>query len=226
MKKLFIPLVLLANIAFAQSVNYNKIILPENTPSIEFEEKLVQLAWKNYPENDGIQRGVNIARRKVFLARWSWTDNFRLFYNVNDRTLNKDVQYYQAKYGLGLSINISDFIMNPAKTKIAKEEFGIALDDVNQQKIKIRAEVLKRYHKYQLSVNMLKIRLQGTEDVYSTHVLISDKFKKGEITLQQYNQSLALYSKAMETRMDSETNMLVDKVALEELIGMKLEDVQ
>ena len=227
MKNILLLFIISANYAFAQSVDYSRIILPEATDSISFEERLVQLAWQNHPSNEIVQREVTIAQKNVNLARFSWTNNLRVFYNLNDRTMTQEAGgWNQPRYGLGLSVNVGDFILIPTKTRIAREEANIALAAVNEQKITIRAEVIRRYHKYLLSQEILQLRLQSTEDAYSSQVLMNEKFRKGEISLEEYNQALQAYSKAMEIRFDSEHNMLINKASVEEMIGMKLEEVK
>src|SRR5690606_29645732 len=59
MKKI-VFLLMLSSPLLGQNVDYNKIILPESSQTSEFEEKLVQLAWKNHPDNEALLREVSI----------------------------------------------------------------------------------------------------------------------------------------------------------------------
>ena len=47
----------------AQSIDYNKIIVTEQVTAISFEEKLVQLAWRNHPSNKVVTQKVERHRR-------------------------------------------------------------------------------------------------------------------------------------------------------------------
>ena len=101
----------------------------------------------------------------------------------------------------------------------------IAQATLNQQKLSIRAEVLRRYKDYQLKVELLKIRTQAHDDSYSTHQLITRDFEKGAATLEEFIKSAAAYNASVEAKLIANKNVLESKITLEELIGVKLEDV-
>ena len=60
MKKIILLLFVTANV-LGQNVDYNKIILPDHVQSPDFAEKLVQLAWKNNPQNEVLRREIKIS---------------------------------------------------------------------------------------------------------------------------------------------------------------------
>jgi outer membrane protein TolC len=226
MRKIYLLLVFLSSVGFAQRVDYNKVI-PAERQGMEFQEKLVALAWKNYPANEVPAHKIEIAEKNVSMAKWSWTDNFRLFYNFNDRMLAQDGKgYTQPTYGVGVALNVGSILSLPQKIQVAKENLRISELDQKTQKHEIRREVISRYQKYLLSINLLKIRTQSYEDTYSTYLLITERFKKGEVTLEEYNESLTMYTRSMEAKAVSETEILIAKAAVEELIGVPLEDVK
>lgn len=47
--------------SYAQEVDYSKIIYPDSVEVPNFEERLVQLAWKNTPANRTYESEVYIA---------------------------------------------------------------------------------------------------------------------------------------------------------------------
>ncbi|HEY0771737.1 MAG TPA: hypothetical protein VGD31_15530, partial [Sphingobacteriaceae bacterium] len=75
MKKIILFLIISVP-AFAQNVDYNKIILPEYTKSPDFAEKLVQLAWKNHPGNEMLRREATAAEQAVKISGAQWLDIF------------------------------------------------------------------------------------------------------------------------------------------------------
>src|SRR5688500_1214437 len=87
--KMVIFFLLISAPLFGQNVDYNKIILPQSSQSSEFEEKLVQLAWRNHPSNEVLRRQVKIAEYDVKQNNVSWLENIRISGNVNEFTLNK-----------------------------------------------------------------------------------------------------------------------------------------
>jgi len=241
MKVFFFLATLLYNFfAFSQKPNYNEIILPQQADSqivsamglSPYEEKLVQLAWQNYPASEIYTSKVNIAQKKVSLQRFSWTEDIKASFNFNQRNIasglgTKDElnNNYYPWYNFGVGFSLGTFVHTPLKTSIAKEELNIANAYLNQQKLSIRAEVLKRYKEYQLMVELLKIRTQAQDDAYATHQLITRDFEKGAATLEEFINSAAAYNTAVESKLISNKNVLESKISLEELIGVKLGEV-
>ena len=242
MKKALLSLaVLLYNFfAFSQKPNYNEIILPMQADSqivsamglSPYEEKLVQLAWQNYPSSEIYTSRVNIAQKKISLERFSWADDLKASFNFNQRNIENGLgsteetgNNYYPWYNFGIGVNLGTFVHTPLKTSIAKEELDIANAYLNQQKLSIRAEVLKRYKDYQLKVELLKIRTQAQDDAYATHQLITRDFEKGAATLEEFINSAAAYNAAVEAKLIADKNVLESKISLEEMIGVKLEEV-
>ncbi|HXH19152.1 MAG TPA: TolC family protein [Chitinophagales bacterium] len=242
MKKafLFSSALLCGSLAFSQKPDYNEIILPQQADSqivsamglSPYEEKLVQLAWQNYPSSEIYTSKVRIAEKKISLEKFSWTDNVKASFNFNQRNIESGLNTtdeagnnYYPWYNFSIGFNIGTFVTTPLNTSIAKEELDIANAYLNQQKLSIRAEVLKRYKDYQLKVELLKIRTQAQDDAYSTHQLITRDFEKGAATLEEFIKSAAAYNAAVEAKLIASKNVLESKISLEEMIGVKLEEV-
>lgn len=240
-KVLLIQVMLLGGLfCFAQKPNYNEIILPQQADSqivsamglSPYEEKLVQLAWQNYPSSEIYTSKVRIAEKKISLERFDWTNDVKASFNFNQRNIEAGLNSadesgnnYYPWYNFGVSLSIGSFVHTPIKTSIAREELDIANAYLNQQKLSIRAEVLKRYKDYQLKVELLKIRTQAQDDAYSTHQLITRDFEKGAATLEEFIKSAAAYNASVEAKLIADKDVLESKISLEEMIGVKLEEV-
>ncbi len=239
MKKILILFLLFQSqflLAQAQPpIEYARVDLMQDTTGLPYEEKLIYIAWRNYPVNKAHDHRLIIAHKNTQLARWSWTDNLRMFYNLNDRTWNNMMGDPDAgvrpgggipMYGLGISVNLGSFISVPARIRVAKEQEEIAKLDQGTQKLTMRSEVLRRYNAYKLAFELLQSRALAYEDANANFVLMSSKFRSGEITLEQYNSISSHYNSALETKMASQTELLNAKLLLEELLGVPLESIR
>ena len=226
MKKwLFLFIVILTlHTAKAQSVDYETII-PTDTALTALEDRLLRTAWENYPENDAAMNREFAARKNVTLTRWAWTNNLRVFYNVNDRTL-EDVQVGQPQYGLGIGLNLGDFITLPVRTNIAKANHRVAKNAVDEQKLYIRREVLTRYYNYQSALAILKVIDEENEEVYTNYLVISEKFKQGEATLDNYTMAEKNYHEIRIRKITQENEVKLARLNLEEMIGIPLETLE
>lgn len=217
--------------AYSQKVDYNRIIPPQYVTELSFSEKLVYLAWQNNPTNDVLQHEYNIAEKNKVKANWAWLDIFSAAYNLNEFTINpteetKDRALFYPRYNFGARLDLGMLAEIPMDIKVAKEEIGIARATLNSQKIALRALVLRTYQNYLLAKEILDIQTVSTEEAFSRFSLSEQRFKNGEITLEQYNASVASYNAERKSKLEAEAKFNIEKINLEELIGVSLEEVK
>ncbi|MBK8442002.1 MAG: TolC family protein [Sphingobacteriales bacterium] len=220
--------ILYCNSLQAQSIDYDRIVAPINQKPREFEEQLVQLAWKNYPENRNFESKLRMEQERRELAKWDWAKDFKASVNLTDRLLHSNSQenIFFPLVTVSLGVDLGTIVGRKRELKIAKEHIDIAKNDINEQKLFVRAETLRRYRLYLGAMDILKVRLQAVDDTYNTYTLLSQKFKQGDATLEEYNQSADIYNDAQEAKIRAETDVAIAKLNLEELIGVKLEEVK
>lgn len=230
MKKIIFFLVISVPV-FGQNVDYNKIILPEYAKSVDFSEKLVQLAWRNHPTNEAVRRNVNIATVDVRQSVTTWLDIVRFTGNINEFTINPERDFYgrgafYPRYNISASITLGQLFSIPSNTRRAKELLVVAQSNVNAQKLAVRNQVLKAYNEYQLREKVYKVQSQLLMDNETSHKMIEQRFKNGETDFTTYSASLSAYSNMTIGQMEAERNYKNAKLDLEQLIGMRLEDVR
>lgn len=217
---------------FSQAVDFNKIILPDNAGSnIEFEEKLVQLAWKNHPGNRLLYNNLAAAQYETKIASAEWWNIIRLSGNINEFNIpgatdpNNRSQFYP-RYNIGAIIPLGIFKSIPNQVKQNQELEQVAMHNINTQKLAIRSEVLKLYNEFLMYKEIFSLRSQELEESTASFVLLEQRFKSGEEQYDKYTQGLSLLNRVKIERVQSQTNYLNTKLALEEYIGVRLEDVK
>jgi outer membrane protein TolC len=228
-KKLFAFLVLFGwGSSFAQTVDYNKIILPERVQSSDFGEKLVQLAWKNHPTNEILRRELTIAQYQLGRSSADWLDMITIQGNINEFNINSqdsNVPVFLPRYNFGIIIPLGIFVTNPNLTKQNRQRLSIAQEEINAQKLEVRSVVLKSYNEYQLREKIFKIQSQQFSDIESGFKLIEQRFKNGELTFEVYTASQADLNRASIQLLEADRDIKNAKLDLEQLIGVRLEDV-
>jgi outer membrane protein TolC len=230
MKMIILFLVISAPV-LGQNVDYNKIILPEYTKTEDFGEKLVQIAWKNHPGNDVVRREVDVAQVTVRQSAAAWLDVFSVTGNMNEFTINPQADVFgrsafYPKYNIRASISLGQFFTIPYTTRANKHRLMIAQSNVNVQKLVVRNSVLKAYNEYVLSEKTFKVQSQLLLDNETSHKLIEQRFKNGETNFETYSLSLNNYTTMTVAQLQAERNYKNAKLDLEQLIGMRLEDVR
>lgn len=229
--KLVILLLVMGAPVLAQNVDYNKVILPESSQSSDFEERLVQLAWRNYPGNEALRREVNIAALDVKQSNASWLENIRLTGNLNEFTINKANDplgraAFYPKYNISASVSLGTFFNTPYTIRKSREALIISQANVNEQKLLVRNTVLKLYNEYLMRERVYKLQSQALLDTETSHKLTEQRFRRGEIDFTTYSASLTAYNEIMIAQLQSERDYKNAKLDLEQWIGIRLEDVR
>jgi outer membrane protein TolC len=232
MKKLVVFTVscLFFQMTFSQGIDYNKIILPDQVRTDDMAEKLVQLAWKNHPSNEILKSQLLIDESAVKLSASQWLDIVNVQFNVNQFVLDPEsdilgrAQFYP-RYNIGARIPLGIFVSVPNQVKQDKQRVEISKQSINAQKLKIRNVVLKAYNDYLLAEKIYKLQFQQYNDSESNMKLTEQRFKNGEITFDAYTNNQAAFNRIAIQQLQAETELKNKKLDLEQLVGVKLEDV-
>ena len=237
MKKIIVLLLFIGSIAQAQKIDYNKIILPKNAQNVDLGERLVQIAWENNPTNEAYRKQVSVAKQSVRLANWTWLNDIYGVLNLNEVTVNpdkfKDPNNQNTNpanlfplYNFGLRLSLGTFVNMPIQAKRAREEMKIAEANLNSRKLTLRALVLVNYQNYLMNKELLKIQTDVTEDANAAYVLAEKKFKDGDLSFEEYNAALQGLNVEKVRKITSENAFMLAKIRLEEVVGVRMEDVE
>lgn len=133
---------------------------------------------------------------------------------------------FYPRYNFGINLNLGNILTQKNKNQVKQHEIKIAEQNVNKAKFEIRAEVLARYQNYRLAKEILKTRTQVEQDTKDNFTLVTENYKKDEATFADVNESSSAYHEAVEARIKAETEVLLAKIRLEEIIGVRWEQVQ
>ena len=214
--------VLFVQYSFAQEMDFSRVVPPEGQTPRTFEDKLVQWAWFNSPENAVFKEQLVIAAQKKKITWWELLDATATF-NLNESHLNPVVaneNLFFPIYNFSLGIKLGAILSQPARRKILEQERKIIELEENQQKLKVRADVLTRYQDYELAVAVLKSKTQAAEEAESVYTLVSEQFQADKVDFKDFSAASANFYGANEAKVIAQTNVNKAKIALEELIGI------
>lgn len=230
---IFCAFIFSINIAAAQKVDYDKIIVPETFAGISIEERLVQLAWQNNPLSDMAKNDLAFAQYGLKTVKTDWGTQFGVNGNLNEFTIKgfndgedplSRANFYP-RYNVYVHIPLSSFIQRPSLRKAAQTRVAYAKDELNLTKLEIRARVLKFYSQYKQNKEVYDIRIKAQEEELDLFNLIESKFKKNQITVQEYLH-------AAKSRTEQKVHVALakslfeqSKLDLEEVIGVSLDEV-
>jgi outer membrane protein TolC len=221
--------VFLALRASAQQTDFDLIVQPVDAKARDFSEYLVQLAWMNGPDGIIALEEVKNAMSTDKNTKKEWMRDLQATFNLNEANLrapDTSSNVFFPRYNFGINLNLYNILSQKEKNKIGKRDIAIAEQKVNKRKLEIRAETLSRYANYKLAHEILKARTLVEQDMNSTYILVQQLYKNDEKTLEDYTTASAAYFAAQEARIRAETDVLLAKFRIEEMIGLKWEQVQ
>lgn len=194
-------------------------------------EQFIEAARNNYPRRKIVSAQKDIAKVGVTTATLSYLDIFNAsyFYRPNDQTaitapgvtnnpyIVNGIQY-------GINVNLGTFLQKPFLVKRAKSELKVAQLQEQDYDLSLVTEVKKRYYTYIQMLTELKIRTQTAQENSSVVDNIRNKFERGEVTLDFYNNSRITLAESNSQKIQIEVNFLIARDALEEIIGKKISD--
>jgi len=213
---------LLQSPIYSQSDNERLI----SETSTEIITKLIQTAWENYPKNKVFRHLLEHAEEKVFQEKWSWLNTVNLTWQYTPTTVvdNQSIGI-TPKFGVGLIINVGSIFSTPSRVHQAEQEKLIAEANRDNQKNYIAAEVMRRYHKYFENVELLNVHAQAADDATLVMNMVKYRFEQGEVNLETYTRALTLFTDGKENIAKTKGKVISSKYSLEEILGVKLEEV-
>ncbi len=219
-------LLLLPGLSYAQT--FTSVAAMNDSATITYMDKLAKLAEEYYPQNEYFRGKVDVMQEGLYQAKWSWLNTLSMSYQYNPKQAvdNSTTSSVFPQFGIGITVNIGNIFLTPSRVSQANAELKASQASLSTQISFIRAEVKRRFAKYLQSLDMLKIRQRAVNDSESEVEFIKHKFEKGETTIDEYNKVLRSYTDNLQGKATSEGDVLYTKISVEELIGMKLEDVK
>ncbi len=227
---LFILFLFIVNIGRAQE-SAQESILPNISDT--FIEKLIASAKLHYPKAKTYEDRVNIAHINIQKARQDWFNIFSLNYLYSPAqsgggslVVTGGGQSFLGGYSVGFSTSIGNVLQKPGQVKIAKQELDIAKLNEEEYLLNIAAIVKQRYYIYVQQQSLVNWSTRNVESSDSIYQESKHKFEKGEVPFDTYNSTYQAYASTVQAKIQSETQLLIAKSNLEEIIGSKLEDIK
>ncbi|MES2389863.1 MAG: TolC family protein [Bacteroidota bacterium] len=232
---------LLSGTAFGQGIpqslrtDYDNIIPPDrDSASLSYEDKLVWVAWKNFPLNMQTNAKFRQAVELHKQARLSWLNqlSFSTQYYAQQTSATDPSGGSQSTFvtvprvGLALTINVGGILSTPSRIRFAGQEKEVAQSNINTQKLFCRAETLRRYELYKMQGNLLRINMETVEDSHVTVTLLKHRFEMGEINIEDYTKILRAHNENQQLMLTTQANLAAAKLTLEEILGIPLEKIR
>ncbi|HWK56115.1 MAG TPA: TolC family protein [Parapedobacter sp.] len=196
---------------------------------LEKLDRLIELAIENYPQRKIMDSRESLAKSTLNGARVSYFDalNASYFYRPESKTAIDPANPYVVNgWQLGVTLNPGTLLQKPFQVKQAKKAYEIAKLETQEYRLQLTNEVKSRYYDYVLSLSELKSQTQAAQDAEALFEDARLKYERNEIERSEYSSAReAYYLTNSEFRL-AEIAFLKTKDLLEQLIGVKVADIE
>ncbi|MBC9915444.1 TolC family protein [Chitinophaga varians] len=204
-----------------------------NTTNAPFDirDRLVELALKN----PGIkvrdfERDKAVA--ELNKAGASWLNYVTVSSNLNEVSLGKyrgttdpRNSLFYPLWNVGISVPLGSLVQKGSDVRVARRNLDIASAQQESAHRQIKAMILSKYHDYLMNKELLTIQNEVVEDDYAIFSQAEAKLATGGISYEEYSSASKKYNDDRFKKMNIERDLNVVKLEIEEIIGMKLDDV-
>lgn len=195
--------------------------------SYVFLEKLIATAKENHPRMNGFEGRIQSAKTTVGQEQLSWLDAFSFSYIYNPKnTLDLATPRFFNGYQVAFNLNLSSLLQKPGNVKLARENVKLAQHDLEEYHLTLESEVKRRYFSYVQALSNLRLQTKIASDALNISREIKTRYEKSEASFEQYSLSQISYSNSLQSKIAAESNLLIAKASLEELLTKKIEEVQ
>lgn len=195
--------------------------------SYVYLEKLIATAKENYPRMNSFEGRIKAAKTTVGQEQLSWLDAFSFSYIYNPKnTLDLATPRFFNGYQVAFNLNLSSLLQKPGNVKQARESVKLAQYVLDEYHLTLESEVKRRYFTYIQALSNLRLQTKIASDALNVSREIKTRYEKSETTFEQYTLSQMSYSNALQSKIGAESNFLIAKASLEELLTKKIEEVQ
>jgi outer membrane protein TolC len=200
------------------------IYIPQDDP---VAKQLVLLALEN-AEAKTADLQVEAANEQLKLAKTEWWNNVALSGNINEYSISPPknlTNIYYPRYNFGGTIPLGIFTTHAHKVRLARKELEIAHMAKITKYEEIKTEVLTRYQDYLMYKQQINIETTVVENLYNNYLQAEQKFRNGQINVEEYNSALQAYNEEMSKKLAIQRDFNVSRLEIEKLIGVPLENV-
>lgn len=193
----------------------------------QIEAKLIELAFKG-PRVSSSKHQNKINELQLKRARNAWTNLLTVSANYNDISLSQNNQVNQnvvfPKYFFGLTIPIGT-LLSRTEIKSAKEQIEISKNNQESQERALTKEVLSLFYQYQNYRQQILLQNEIIDDESTAFLKAEQKFRDGEINIEQYNTASKLYNEEKVKLLNLKLQQALIKLDIEEIIGVKMDSI-
>lgn len=234
MKKFLLAILFMVSCfsAFSQTGDTSVVLkMPADRYSVaRFKEKILELALQ-HPSITEYSERKEMNKYDKRIASSAWLNHFTAAGNLNEFTINKSSAPTNAnffpRYNFGVMLPLGHLISIPNTVKKTKAEARLLDKQRASDVLAIKAKVFELYEEYATSKILFELHAPVLEDALLHYQEAESKFKEGNsgVSIEQYKEAYSIYNGAMVKKVLLEKDLRKNKLALEEIVGITLEEV-
>lgn len=203
--------------------------MPPNKTAPDIRERLVELALKN-PAVKAKDFEKDKTVSELNKAGANWLNYVTASANFNEITLRlrdngNNNQLYYPLWNIGVNVPLGSLFQRGGDVKIARRNVDIAVEQQEIMRRQVKALVLAKYEDYLKTQKLLEIQREALDEDQTAFEQAEAKIATASISYNEYANASRRFKESQAQKIMLERDLAVVKLEIEEIIGVKLEDV-
>lgn len=165
------------------------------------------------------KENVSLQEEYVFQSKMAFLRNLKLGFQFNQSTdATRNAIGIVPKFGFNIQIDFESIFTTPSKIRQAKIDLRKAEHEYNFSRTDLKYELLILFVQFKKAIQSYQIQLEQYQAISDKYTLVLEKFKNGEIALQEYTKAVDEITKGKEDLLRAELSVTSAKAALMKLV--------
>ncbi len=221
-------IILTCSVTYSQYTNMSDEELSKLLVDSSYINKLYSILLEKSPNPKIYAQRIKIAEDDISIQKLSWLNFLGISFTYYPGFINEtqdNVNTNDYKIGLGITFNVGTMFKVSKLVSQAKERLKLEEYSYESQKLSARADMIRRFAGLITTIKILKLKIKSVEESVENTEMTKYKFEKGEETLENYNKALYNLNISLIEKAKSEAEYVIAKALLEEILGIKLEEI-
>jgi outer membrane protein TolC len=218
---------LLISLSFIFSFLYTSIRAQEQVYIQSLIERFTKQSLNIHPRIQALKDQADVSHYLLKVKRISWLNRITLQGNLNEFNIqggnNINANFFP-RYNFGITIPLGIFFTTPREIKVAKTNYLVDLDYLEEEKANLRNQISDKVQEYMMerSQNVILQRVMENSKLY--YLTKEKSFRAGTTSLKAYSEAKHQYLVDLSKSLQTKRDLMVAKYDLEYLIGQTLDE--
>lgn len=161
------------------------------------------------------QEDISRQQENVFQSKIAFLRNLKLGFQFNQSTdATQNALGIVPKFGINIQLDFESIFTTPSKIRQAKIDLRKAEHEYIHSRTELKYELLSLYVQFKKAIKSYQLQLENHQAISDKYSLAREKFKNGELPLEEFTKAVDEMTKSKEDVLQAELDVITAKALL------------